>query len=675
MRDDGQGAAGAEGTVRFRVLGPTAAWDAAGTSVGLRGPRHRELLARLVAAHGRAVPVPTLVDDLWDDRPPPRAVGTVRTFVADLRVALEPGRRPRSPARVVVTEGDGYALRVPAAHVDAWRAEAAVAASARASAEQVVRTLAPVVADWAPDAYPDQAGRPWAGPERVRLAGLRALAVERLVDALAGTGRAEDAVALAGPHVDAHPWREEGWRLLALSLYRAGRQVDALDVLRRARAALHDELGLDPSPALASLEHDLLSHDPRVRQTDDVLRRVTDDSVRVLGPGSRARLETAVTVLGRLAVSAPAPAEPHEDLLAAARSAEAMGDPALTARVLGGFDVPSVWPRSDDPARSRQVAALAVRTLDALSDEAPPAARARLHVLVAVELRGLPGTTGRRHADEAVRLARGLGDAALLCSALGALAVHTCDRAGLAAERDRIGTEIVAVARRHDLPTSEVHGLLLRLQASGALGRTDDGDALALEIEQVSARHERPRAPLLVAAYRAMRAAQDGAPDAADRLSRAVQGLGDAGMPGVADGLLPLALLGLDLVRGRAEPLPADGWGPYDAWVHPLVLARAGDLPRARRELDGLADPPPGLLLESLWCVVAQAAIETGHDGAATRATEALAPADDEIAGAGSGTLTFGPVADWLERLETGSLGPAEHDRSGFEKRSCPAGS
>ncbi|WP_069388024.1 BTAD domain-containing putative transcriptional regulator, partial [Cellulosimicrobium cellulans] len=472
----------------------------------------------------------------------------------------------------------------------------------------------------------------------------------QVVGALADTGRADDAVALAVPHTGSHPWREEGWRLLALALYRAGRQVEALDTLRRARTVLRDELGLDPSPAVAALEADVLRHDPRVRAPEDVFRRVTDDSVRALGPGSRARLETTVSMLGRLAVSAPAPGVPHEDLLAAARAAESLGDPALTARVLGGYDVPSVWPRSDDPERSRQLVEVALRTLAALPDDAAPAARARLHALVATETRGLPGGQGREAAEAAVRTARDLHDPALLCSALGALALHTCDRPGLAAERDRIGDEIVGLARRHDLPSAEVQGLLLRLQATGALGRTDDGDALARELEDVATRHERPRALVLVAGYRAMRAVQDDAPDATERLARSARALGEAGMPGVADGLLPLALLGLDLVRGDVRALPADGWGPYAAWVRPLVLARAGDRAGARSALDRLAGPPPGLLLEALWCVVAQAALETEHETALGRARAALEPAPLEIAGAGSGLLTLGPVARWLDR-------------------------
>lgn len=67
------------------------AWDDAGSALALKGPRHRAVLARLIVARGRVVPVGLLIDDLWLD-PPAGAVSAVRTFVASLRRALEPDR-------------------------------------------------------------------------------------------------------------------------------------------------------------------------------------------------------------------------------------------------------------------------------------------------------------------------------------------------------------------------------------------------------------------------------------------------------------------------------------------------------------------------------------------------------------------------------------------------------
>jgi hypothetical protein len=63
-----------------------------------------------------------------------------------------------------------------------------------------------------------------------------------------------------------YPLREEGWRLLAVSLWAQGRQGDALGALRQARKVLDDELGIDPGPALTELEDAIL------QQRTDLLR-------------------------------------------------------------------------------------------------------------------------------------------------------------------------------------------------------------------------------------------------------------------------------------------------------------------------------------------------------------------------------------------------------------------
>nr|BFE84394.1 hypothetical protein GCM10020093_069950 [Planobispora longispora] len=99
------------------------------------------------------------------------------------------------------------------------------------------------------------------GPARsARLAELRLQAVERRAQARLSLGLAAEAVPDLDAHVAEHPWREDAWRLLALALYRAGRQGDALAVLRRARALLVGELGVDPGPGLRRLETDILRH-------------------------------------------------------------------------------------------------------------------------------------------------------------------------------------------------------------------------------------------------------------------------------------------------------------------------------------------------------------------------------------------------------------------------------
>ncbi|MDI5943841.1 BTAD domain-containing putative transcriptional regulator, partial [Micromonospora sp. DH15] len=162
----------------------------------------------------------------------------VRTFVAALRRAVEPDRPPRAPATLLVTQGLGYALRCEPDQVDAWRFERAVTNAGTMDAAAALVRLDEALAWWRGPAYADFPDAAWARADRSRLAELRLQAVEGRAQARLDLGRAAEAVPDLDEHVIAHPWREQGWRLLALALYRSGRQGDALAVLRRARELL-----------------------------------------------------------------------------------------------------------------------------------------------------------------------------------------------------------------------------------------------------------------------------------------------------------------------------------------------------------------------------------------------------------------------------------------------------
>ncbi|MYS75683.1 SARP family transcriptional regulator, partial [Streptomyces sp. SID5926] len=187
-------------------------------------------------------------------------------------------------------------------------------------------------------------------------------------------GRAAEAVPDLDAHLTEHPWREESWRLLALALYRTGRQADALAVLRRARALLAGRLGIDPGPRLRRLEAGILAQDPDLdppgEPADAAARlwaRATEAYDRTVAAGSRARLESTIGLLRSLAVTGGGGLEAaREHRMTAVQAAEETGDAELTARVIGAYDVPANWTRSDDPALARRLVEAAERTLGAL---------------------------------------------------------------------------------------------------------------------------------------------------------------------------------------------------------------------------------------------------------------------------------------------------------------------
>ncbi|GAA4946857.1 DNA-binding NarL/FixJ family response regulator/DNA-binding SARP family transcriptional activator [Nonomuraea thailandensis] len=282
----------------FTALGPFQAW-ADGAPLDLGGQRQRAVLARLLVAGGRAVPVHTLIDELWPGDPPAQALSTIQGYVSRLRRALEPGRAPREEAGVLVSAPPGYALRARTDQVDAWHFESLVKSDG--SPAQVWAAMDTALELWRGPALAEFAELSWAATEAGRLEELRLIAVERRADAGLALGRATSLVADLEAHASAYPLREEAWRLLAVALYRMGRQGDALAALRRARAVWRDELGLDLSAGLKRLEADMLAQrleeppaDPVPEPGADggVLRVLVADDQALVRTGLRAMLDS-----------------------------------------------------------------------------------------------------------------------------------------------------------------------------------------------------------------------------------------------------------------------------------------------------------------------------------------------------------------------------------------------
>lgn len=653
--------------VGFGVLGPVTAWDGAGEPLPVKGRRQRAVLARLIVARRRVVLAARLVDDLWDE-PGPGALGALQTFVGELRRALEPDRPPRTPSRLLATEGAGYVLRTAPGSVDAWRFEEAVSAAGSAAPALALDVLEQALALWRGPAYAEFADERWAHGEHARLTQLRLGAVEQQARTRLALGAAEQAVPDLEAHLAEQPGREEAWNLLAVALYRAGRQGDALAALRRARTRLRDELGLDPGPWLGRLETDILNRSPRL---DPLGEATTPNRVwlaaaeafdRAAGAGPRFRLESTVGVLRSLAVTGGAGLQAaREQRLSAIAAAEEHGDALLSARVIGAYDVPAIWTRSDDPEQARGVVNAAERALSALPEEpTTEALRCRLLATIGLETRGTHNPRAARAAEAAERLARGLNDPALLAHALNARFMQSCTQAGMAPQRDAIGAELVTLASRHGLESFEVLGHLIRLQSQCALGAFSAAESHADAVDALAARHERPLATIFTDLYRTLRLTVDGHVGRAQSAYQAVaDDLRGAGMPGLESGLLPLSLLSLHLVEGPTSAadlaehcdFEAD-WGPYQPWIIPIALLASGGREQARAALRSLPIAPADLLYEALTCLKAVAAVELEDNEAIREAHAALLPAAGEIAGAGSGLISFGPVQSWLTHLD-----------------------
>lgn len=244
--------------MEFRILGPMELVRD-GAKVAVSGPRRRLLLATLVVHHNTLVPVDRLVDVLFGDRPPERAVGTVQSYVSRLRRDLG------TAAPMLETRPGGYVLVVPAVDVDAVLFDRQVTAATgllAAEPEQAGELITCALGLWRGPALAEFGDDDWLTSERTRLDEVRQRAFEILADARLQVGDHDGAIDLLQRCIADWPLRERFRAQLMLALYRSGRHPEALAAHERFRHVLAEELGLDPSPDLDTLQARMLQRDP-----------------------------------------------------------------------------------------------------------------------------------------------------------------------------------------------------------------------------------------------------------------------------------------------------------------------------------------------------------------------------------------------------------------------------
>ncbi|MEV0971344.1 BTAD domain-containing putative transcriptional regulator [Microtetraspora glauca] len=343
--------------VRLRVLGQCRA-EVEGSPADLGTSLQRAVIARLVCAQGHVVSTDRFIDDLWHGQPPPRGLAALQVYISNLRRVLEPGRPPRTPARVLVSAPPGYRLNLDADAVDAWcfprLVDAAVAALHAGRPAEALETIDEALALWTGPAYAEFADEEWAAPEATRLDELRMVAVDYRAEAALALGRHAEIVPELERHAHAHPLRENGVRLLALALYRSGRQGEALAAIRRTRQTLAEELGVDPGPRLRGLETDILAQ---------------ADSLHLIPAQVTAGVPAAVPVAVPVAVPAAASAAQAPAALRDApdpmigRTAELARLTAAAAQARSGFRV--AWLGGDAGSGKSTLADALARTLAA----------------------------------------------------------------------------------------------------------------------------------------------------------------------------------------------------------------------------------------------------------------------------------------------------------------------
>ncbi|MFI9379602.1 BTAD domain-containing putative transcriptional regulator [Kutzneria sp. NPDC052558] len=241
--------------MEFRVLGPLEVWTDQGR-LPLPAVRHQRVLATLLLAPNSVVATTKLVEATWDDEPPATAVKQIQNAVSALR-----DRLGDTGQQIIATDGSGYRITVDEDQLDLLRFTRGIA-DARRLAERGalrdgVREIRAALKLWRGPILDGQ-GSDALTRRTTRLEEQRLAAIESCVDWQLALGQHREVLDDLIEITDEHPLRERPHAQLMLALDRAGRSGEALAVYQRLRAALAEELGIDPGPELRRLHEQIL---------------------------------------------------------------------------------------------------------------------------------------------------------------------------------------------------------------------------------------------------------------------------------------------------------------------------------------------------------------------------------------------------------------------------------
>ncbi|CAL9538439.1 AfsR/SARP family transcriptional regulator [Saccharothrix sp. NPDC042600] len=247
------------------------------------------LLVALLMSGGTLLTVDVLMEELWGTTPPAKVANALHAQVSRLRRSLARLEADQSEPRLT-TSPSGYVLRVDRSELDACvfvdtidairaRVDAGLVADPSACAAEVRASLA----QWRGPVFGGLTGGLLCQTAAAKFAESRISALSLLYELEISSGHSAKVLPELTELFAQNSSQEQLCLLLMVALYRSGRQIDALDVYRKFRRVLADNLGIEPTPALQRYERAILAHDPilvedflRVARTTDHARRRLD---------------------------------------------------------------------------------------------------------------------------------------------------------------------------------------------------------------------------------------------------------------------------------------------------------------------------------------------------------------------------------------------------------------
>jgi DNA-binding SARP family transcriptional activator/tetratricopeptide (TPR) repeat protein len=248
--------------MEFRTLGPIELWSA-GQRQELGSARVRSLLAMLLLTPRSMVPVETLIDRLWDTRPPPKARESLSVYIARLRASLR--QAVGDNVRLAGRRQGGYLLEVDPETVDVHRfrrlGRQAAALTASGDYDHASALLREADGLWRGQPLAGIGGD-WVVRMRDALEEERRAAIIERIGIELELGRHADLVGELRHLLARYPMDETLVAHQMTALYRNGRQADALSLYRETRNRLIEEQGAEPGAMLSEVHQRILSGDP-----------------------------------------------------------------------------------------------------------------------------------------------------------------------------------------------------------------------------------------------------------------------------------------------------------------------------------------------------------------------------------------------------------------------------
>lgn len=269
------------------ILGPL--FVRCGASSGApSAPKLRTVLSTLILNTGQMVSVSMLMRELWEDEPPVSGLTTLQTYILNLRKLISSltGRSTTEISKeVLITRPGGYLLQLESGSFDLYRYHALVSAGRAAIAAgedwEGVRQLHDALRLWRGPALVDvQCGRVLESKRR-QLEESRLVILERLVDAQLRLGMYHEVLTELVALIVENPLHEGLHAQYMRTLHRMGRRAEALEVFRKLRDKLVDELGLEPSLAVQRV-HQLVLNSDGDAEHDTTQPRPWSDSAQLV---------------------------------------------------------------------------------------------------------------------------------------------------------------------------------------------------------------------------------------------------------------------------------------------------------------------------------------------------------------------------------------------------------